>query len=375
MLLDHGFLLLRPLVVEQGSSILFCCLLADRSCDIAEVFASQEIIRHTQRNWKSRNVFKPCIVGQMSETTVTLPGEKSRRQHVSGLSFLIQVSRPGLWSTTAMFYLMPLGHADFLRSGRLWLGLFFVLFPLGMLLYGVNDIVDTEGDLLNPRKGTFLFGSRGARDQLAALRWQIAFVQIPFLAAFYFLVGPRILWWYATLLLAVGLYNAPRFGWKGRSPFDVLIQASYLLVFVLSSWLNRSPQLPCQAFVFGALFAMHSHVFGEVMDIEPDRLSGRSTTATLIGRVPAKLFIAGLLTIETALVYFYFRDWIIAGFLAIGALWFVLDAGVLWKNRPYSPVEMRLFLWGWNIAALLGIFWNWSHGTLTRLNLFSGLQQ
>jgi len=367
MLLDHGFLLLRPLVVEQGSSILFCCLLADRSCDIAEVFASQEIIRHTQRNWKSRNVFKPCIVGQMSETTVTLPGEKSRRQHVSGLSFLIQVSRPGLWSTTAMFYLMPLGHADFLRSGRLWLGLFFVLFPLGMLLYGVNDIVDTEGDLL--------FGSCGARDQLAALRWQIAFVQIPFLAAFYFLVGPRILWWYATLLLAVGLYNAPRFGWKGRSPFDVLIQASYLLVFVLSSWLNRSPQLPCQAFVFGVLFAMHSHVFGEVMDIEPDRLSGRSTTATLIGRVPAKLFIAGLLTIETALVYFYFRDWIIAGFLAIGALWFVLDAGVLWKNRPYSPVEMRLFLWGWNIAALLGIFWNWSHGTLTRLNLFSGLQQ
>ena len=258
-------------------------------------------------------------MGQMSETTVTLPGEKSRRQHVSGLSFLIQVSRPGLWSTTAMFYLMPLGHANFLRSGRLWLGLFFVLFPLGMLLYGVNDIVDAEGDLLNPRKGTFLFGSRGARDQLTALQWQIAVVQLPFLAAFYFLVGPRILWWYATLLLAVGLYNAPRFAWKGRPPFDVLIQGSYLLVFVLSSWLNGSPQLPWEAFVFGALFAMHSHVFGEVMDIEPDRLSSRSTTATLIGRVPAKLFIAGLLTIETALVYFYFRDWIIAGFLAIGA--------------------------------------------------------
>jgi len=309
----------------------------------------------------------------MPEITVTLPGEKTGRQHVSGLSFLIQVSRPGLWSTTAMFYLMPLGHAGFLRSGRLWLGLFFVLFPLGMLLYGVNDIVDVEGDLLNPRKGTFLFGSRGARDQLAALRWQIALVQIPFLPTFYFLVGPRILWWYATLLLAVGLYNAPRFAWKGRPPFDVLIQASYLLVFVLSSWLNRSPQLPWQAFVFGALFAMHSHVFGEVMDIEPDRLSGRSTTATLIGRVPAKLFIAGLLTIETTLVYFYFPDWFIAGFLPIGALGFVLDAAALWKNRPYSPKEMRLFLWGWNIAALLGIFWNWSHGTLTRLHLFSGL--
>ena len=304
----------------------------------------------------------------MADATVALPKEVSKGQQASNLEFLVQVSRPGLWSTTAMFYLMPLGHADLFRSGKLWLGLFFVLFPLGFLLYGVNDIVDAEGDRLNPRKGTFLFGSRGAREQLATLKWQVAVVQIPFLLTFYFLVGPRILWWYAVLLLAVGLYNAPRLAWKGRPPFDVLIQASYLLVFVLSSWLNNAPQLPWQTFVFGALFAMHSHVFGEVMDIEPDRLSGRTTTATLIGRVPAKFLIAGFLSIETALVYFYFHDSIIAGFLVIGMIWFVLDAAVLWKSRAYSPTEMRLFLWGWNIAALLGIFWNWSQGTLTHVN-------
>jgi 4-hydroxybenzoate polyprenyltransferase len=309
----------------------------------------------------------------MSEATVTLPKDTSPKKQVSGLAFLIQVSRPGLWSTTAMFYLMPLGHADFIHSGRLWLGLFFVLFPLGLVLYGANDIVDAEADLLNPRKGTFLFGSRGAREQLAALKWQIAAVQLPFLVTFYFLVGPRILWWYAALLLAVGLYNAPRFGWKGLPPFDVLIQASYLLVFVLSSWLNNAPQLPWQAFLFGALFAMHSHVFGEVMDIEPDRLSGRQTTATLVGRIPAKIIIASFMSIETGLAYFYFHDRIIAGFLAIGVIWFVLDAAAFWRNRPYRPMEMRLFLWGWNLASVLGIFWNWNHGTLTHLRFVSGL--
>jgi len=303
----------------------------------------------------------------MSNAAVTLPKE-SKGLETSNFAFLIQVSRPGLWSTTAMFYLMPLGHEDLLHSGKLWLGLFFVLFPLGFLLYGVNDIVDAEADRLNPRKGTFLFGSRGAREQLAALKWQVAVVQIPFLLAFYFLVGPRILWWYATLLSAVGLYNAPRLGWKGRPPFDVLIQASYLLVFVLSSWLNKAPQLPWQTFLFGALFAMHSHVFGEVMDIEPDRFSGRTTTATFIGRVRAKLLIAGFLSTETALVFLYFHDLIIAGFLALGMLWFVLDAAALWRNRPYTPMEMRLFLWGWNIAALLGILWNWKQGTLTHVN-------
>jgi 4-hydroxybenzoate polyprenyltransferase len=305
----------------------------------------------------------------------TLPKEKGPEQRgaLANARFLIQVSRPGLWSTTALFYLMPLGHLDVFHSSRLWLGMFFVLFPLGMLIYGVNDIVDAEADLLNPRKGTFLFGSRGAREQLAALKWQIAAMQAPFLVAFYFLVGPRILWWYATLLLAVGIYNAPRVGWKGRPPFDVLIQSSYLLVFVLSSWLNHTAQLPWQTFLFGALFAMHSHIFGEVMDIEPDQLSGRHTTATQIGRVRAKFLIAVLLGVETALVYSYFRDWIVTGFLALGALWFLLDAMLLWKNRAYRPREMRLFLWGWNAAALLGMFWNWTHATLTHVIYAIGL--
>jgi len=311
----------------------------------------------------------------MAETAQATPSVASRQQSHFYLVFLLQVSRPGLWSTTALFYLMPLGHSDLLHSGRLWLGLFFVLFPLGLVLYGVNDIVDAETDALNPRKGTFMFGSRGAREQLAALRWQIAVVQIPFVIAFYFFIGPRILWWYGLLLLAVGLYNAPGIAWKGRPPFDVLIQASYLLVFVLSSWLNNVPQLPWPAFLFGAMFAMHSHVFGEVMDIEPDQLSGRRTTATSIGRVRAKFMVATFLFIETALVGIYFRDWIITGFLAFGALWFLIDATLLWKNRAYRPREMRLFLWGWNAAALLGMFWNWTHGTLTHVVSAAGLRR
>jgi 4-hydroxybenzoate polyprenyltransferase len=297
--------------------------------------------------------------------------EKSAR--ASELVFLLQVSRPGLWSTTALFYLMPLGHADFLHSRTLWLGLFYVLFPLGFLLYGVNDIVDAEADRLNPRKGTFLFGSLGAAEQLAALRWKIAAVQIPFLIAFFILIGPRIFVWFASLLLAVVLYNAPRFGWKSHPPFDVLIQASYLLVFVLSSWLNGASQLPWQTFLFGAMFAMHSHIFGEVMDIEPDCLSGRRTTATLIDAVRSKLLIVGFLGVETALVYVFFRDLVITGFLGFGAAWFVLDALLIWKHRPYSPTAMRLFMWGWNGASLLGIYWNWAHGSLTHARHVAGL--
>jgi len=77
--------------------------------------------------------------------------------------------------------------------------------------------------------------------------------------------------------------------------------------------------------------------------------------------------IATFLCIETVLVWISFRDWIITGFLAFGALWFLIDATLLWKNRAYSPIEMRLFLWGWNAAALLGMFWNWTSSSLVHV--------
>jgi hypothetical protein len=91
--------------------------------------------------------------------------------------------------------------------------------------------------------------------------------------------------------------------------------------------------------------------------------------------VRAKFWIAAFLCIEASLIWTSFRDWIVTGFLAIGALWFLIDATLLWKNRAYRPREMRLFLWGWNAAALLGMFWNWTHGTLTHVVSAAGLRR
>jgi 4-hydroxybenzoate polyprenyltransferase len=303
----------------------------------------------------------------MPQPAHSLP-QTSAPPRQNDLQFLLQVSRPGLWSTTALFYLMPLGHSISFTSVKFWTGLFFVLIPLGFLLYGVNDIVDVAADRQNPRKGNFLFGSLGKAEQLAALRWQIIALQIPFLAVFLVWIGAKILFWYAVLLLAVALYNAPRINFKARPPFDVLIQSSYLLIFVLSSWVNGTPQLPWPTFLFGALFAMHSHLFGEVMDIAPDRHAARITTAVGIGAVRAKLLIAALLVVEAALVANYFHDFLIATFLAAGAFWFLADACWWWRNRPYNPQTMRLFMIAWNAASVLLIVWDYTRHTLTHAN-------
>ena len=284
----------------------------------------------------------------------------------SSLSFIIKASRPGLWLTAVWFYLLPLGQRHVFHSAAFWLGLLYVTFPLGLIIYGWNDIADADIDSFNPRKGTFLFGARGSHEQLRRLPMQIALVQAVFASIFVYLDGARILLWLLGLVLFTAIYNLPRYGLKSHPPFDILNQAGYLLVFVLSSWLNHTPQLRWPAMLFGALFAMHSHVFGEIMDIEPDRASGRRTTGTVIVVIPSKVLICALLLLEAGLVWKFFGDFWISGALLFGVLWFLFDALVLWRDRPYSLIQMRVFMLGWNAIALASIPWVWRTATLAR---------
>src|SRR5258708_36912943 len=92
----------------------------------------------------------------METATAEASGIRVRRTVWSDVVFLTQVSRPGLWSTTALFYLMGLGHRDFVHSWTFWVGLFYILVPLGLLLYGFKDIVDAAADRLMTRKCTLL---------------------------------------------------------------------------------------------------------------------------------------------------------------------------------------------------------------------------
>jgi len=277
------------------------------------------------------------------------------------------VSRPGLWLTAIAFYMLPLGQRPVFHSTAFWLGALYVSFPMGLLLYGWNDIVDYDADRLNPRKGTFLFGARGTPEQLRGLPLRIALVQVPFLVACSFLAGAKILLCFAGMIAAAALYNWPRYGFKARPPLEILNQAGYLFVFLLSSWLNDVPLLPWPTMFFGALFAMHSHVFGEVMDVEPDRAAGRRTTAIVIGRVRAKLLMAILMLCEAALVVTFLGAKELAGFLLVSAAWFAVDATVIWRSRPYSNREMRFFMLAWNAIALFSMPWMWSQASLLRM--------
>lgn len=274
------------------------------------------------------------------------------------------------------FYLLPLGGYRLLHEPTFWLGAVYVTFPLGLLLYGWNDWADYETDRLNPRKGNFLFGAQLPPVELARLPWLVALVQLPFFAAFLFFIGWEFWLWIAAALLVNACYNLPSLNFKGRPLLDVLSQSGYLLVFVLSSWVNDVPQLPWSAMLFGLLFAMHSHLLGEIADIAPDRAAGRTTTAVVIGAARTKLVVAGLLLLESFVALTYFgnsanlpttgdADYLIridrhtiAAFLAMAGIGFLID----WALRGGQTISDRALagvLIAWNVVTLASMHFVW----------------
>lgn len=270
----------------------------------------------------------------------------------------LKISRPGLWFPTIWIYLVPFSFQDeFWRAPIFWLGFVFVTFPLNYLVYGLNDYNDYRADEVNDRKGNFLFGAKSSKLQLASLPKKIALIIFPFIIGFTIISGYKMFLLLLFMIVVNVLYNFKPFRIKERPPFEILIQVGYVVTGIFSVLLNEQPMLPWQTLVYLCLFAFQAHIAGEIMDIEPDIEAGKRTTATLLGRRKTKFLMLILLIIETYILSYWFEDYVLAGFLGVFALWLVMDVFVVFKSRPYTLPQMKLFGLAMNVSAILSMLW------------------
>ena len=272
---------------------------------------------------------------------------------------IIKIARPGFWPTHVWFYLLPFAERNMFGSAAFWLGATYVCFPLSLLLYGWNDIGDWETDQLNPRKDSWLFGARPDRAMRNRLPWIIAAVQIPFAILFTLISGPRMLLIMALIVATNFTYNT--LGFKRIALLDLANQAGYALMFVLASWLCNVPQLNVAAIIFGILFAMQSHLFGQLMDVSQDAAAGRRSTAILIGVVRSKFLLATLMFVEAAIAFTFFRGLYVGIFMSLGGMFFLADAIV--GPKQYPTWFLKSFFIGWNIIVILTMHLIWAHGS------------
>lgn len=270
----------------------------------------------------------------------------------------LKISRPGLWFPTLWIYLVPFHLEDkFWDQTPFWVGLVFVTFPLNYLVYGLNDYNDISADKINDRKGNFLFGAKASKSYLDKVPKRIALVLFPFILYFTFTSGIMMFVLLLAMILINIVYNYPPFRIKERPPFEIFIQAGYVLTVIFSVLLNDLEMIPWQTIIYLILFAFQAHIAGEIMDIEPDALSNKKTTATIIGRKNTKYLMLVLLIIETYILGYWFQDYVLAGILGVFSIWLVLDAFIVFKDKPYTLFQMKLFGLGMNASAFATMIW------------------
>jgi 4-hydroxybenzoate polyprenyltransferase len=237
--------------------------------------------------------------------------------------------------------------------------LVFVTFPLNLLVYGWNDLVDKATDRINPRKDSWLFGAAGDDRQLATLPPVLISVGLGSAAFFAVVAGPITLLAFVALAVVLFAYNHPTRGLRGLPPWELLCQAAYLLVVPLSISLNDVDAIPWPTWIYLVLFALQSHLIGEVLDVEPDRRAGRRTTATIVGVRGAKLLIIAIVAAEVAMLFLVYEDFVFGGMLAGGLLWLMFDLAWLFRARGYTLTQMRLFGVGANGLAVGSMVYVW----------------
>ena len=277
----------------------------------------------------------------------------------------LKISRPGLWFPTIWIYLVPFSfETHFWEKPIFWIGFLFVTFPLNYLVYGLNDYNDQKADEINIRKGNFLFGAKATKKQLSKIPLKVTIVILPFIIFFSIYSGFNMLLLLIFMVVINIMYNFKPFRIKERPPFEICIQIGYVFTGFFSVLLNDLPMLPWQTVLYLTLFAFQAHIAGEIMDIEPDLKAGKKTTATIIGRKKTKLLMLLILLIEIYILSFWFKDYFLAGFLAVFSLWLLLDIFTFFKEKPYSLSQMKLFGYAMNISALASMIWILYSGNL-----------
>jgi 4-hydroxybenzoate polyprenyltransferase len=195
---------------------------------------------------------------------------------------LLRLSRPRFWLYLAGPVLVGAVYgaastAELFSPVALALFAYFLV-PANLLLYGVNDVFDAGIDVHNPKKEGREVRYRGSRIVPAA----IALSGLLALALVPLLTFDALLALAGFLALAVA-YSAPPLRFKTTPPLDSISNGLYVLPGVVAYTALAGEYPPLSAVAGGWLWAMGMHTFSAIPDVEPDRVAGIRTTATVLG--------------------------------------------------------------------------------------------
>jgi len=204
---------------------------------------------------------------------------------------LLTLSRPRFWLYLAGPVLVGVAHGapsvDALVDPAVVALFAYFLVPANVLLYGVNDVFDSDVDEHNPKKEEKETRYRG--DPLVPAAVAVSGLVGVGVAA----VTPRAAWpWLAGWALLSVAYSAPPARFKTTPLLDSVSNGLYALPGAAAYVAVAGTQPPALAVAGGWLWTMGMHTFSAIPDIGPDREAGIQTTATWLGERGAYVYVA-----------------------------------------------------------------------------------
>lgn len=175
----------------------------------------------------------------------------------------------------------------------------FWLFPANLLVYGVNDIFDYQGDRHNPKKEGY--EHRLAVGERRELGREIALFTVPFFPMLFISGRAATAALYGFLGLAIA-YSAPPIRAKTKPFVDSLCNGLYVLPGIFGYLLLGGTHLNLRIVAAAVLWCMAMHAYSAVPDIAADRAARLRTTATTLGFYGTLVWCGALFVVAAALV-------------------------------------------------------------------------
>lgn len=200
-------------------------------------------------------------------------------------ALLLGVSRWRFWLYLAGTYLVGYtAGAESLAQFRqpwFWVHLAFFLFPANLLLYGLNDLYDSDTDEQNPKKGTVEV--RLSAPERLIVRRAVLIVLAGALVLVLVQRRPGEVLTLVSFCALAAAYSVPPVRLKARPVVDSASNVLYALPGFLGYQHAGAQGVPAVAVLVAGLWTAAMHLFSAIPDIESDRSSGLSTTAAVIG--------------------------------------------------------------------------------------------
>lgn len=264
---------------------------------------------------------------------------------------LFSISRPRFYSYLFGTYLVGIacGISQPLELINLktLLFLFYFTFPANLILYGVNDLYDTETDAKNPKKVSHEHLLQQQEQSMLrraiwlcllltlALATQLSLLQMSVLAGFIFLSWA---------------YSAPPLRFKAHPFMDAYSNLLYAFpaFFGYALYNNQLPSLAVVILAVSWTAAMHA--LSALPDIAVDKAAKIVTTAVYLGKTKTLLFI-----FTNWFIFFLLSLYTLGEFGIVAGIYPFLAAYLLWSNKP----ALKIYWFFPYINALMGFLAFW----------------